>query len=207
MSDQTQQTAISQLLFSQPEYRPLPLAEQGQHPIPMDQKARKTSRAIPEPPPHIRSESPIGVPAIASARSRRLSAKREGLRNQLWPGSADIVWSRHRDKGFTTIPRSLPLVMRIINELTPKGDASRVYLELWARSFDEGLVTVHDEHEMAFGAGYDGPRAVRTWREHIEALVSLGFIWTRIGQSRYWTHPPPRPTQGCCFTPQARPHP
>ena len=30
---------------------------------------------------------------------------------------------------------------------------------------------------MAFTAGYDGPRATRTWREHIDTLVELGFIW------------------------------
>jgi len=116
---------------------------------------------------------------FASARTRRLARKREELRETLWPGASANVWSRHRDKGFTTIPRSLPLILRLISELTPKGDASSVYLDLWARSYDEGLLTVHDEQEMAFSAGYDGPRAARTWREHIDTLVDLGFIQTK----------------------------
>ena len=69
--------------------------------------------------------------------------------------------------------------MRLIGDLTPKGDPSRVYLDLWFRAFDEGLVTIRDEEEMAFAAGYDGPRATRTWRDHISTLVKLGFLETK----------------------------
>jgi len=121
--------------------------------------------------------APNAVPiARPSERSRRLSARRLALRNKLWPDATRVVWSRHDAKGFTTIPRTLPLIMRLIADLTPKGDASRVYLDLWFRAFDEGLVTVHDEIEMAYACGYDGPRAARTWREHIQTLADLGFI-------------------------------
>jgi hypothetical protein len=66
--------------------------------------------------------------------------------------------------------------MRLIGDCTQRGDASRVYLDLWCRAFDEGLVVVRDDEEMAYTCGYDGPRAIRTWREHIETLVGLGFI-------------------------------
>ena len=116
---------------------------------------------------------------LPSRRSRRLSRRREDLRDSLWPDGADIVWSRKKYKGFTTLPRTIPLVMRLIGDLTPKGDAGRVYADLWFRAFDEGLVTVRDENEMAFAAGYSGPRAARTWRAHIDALVDLGFLRTK----------------------------
>jgi hypothetical protein len=64
----------------------------------------------------------------------------------------------------------------LVNELTPKGDPSGVYVELWARAFDEGLVTINDESEHTYCAGYRGTRAVRTWRERILRLAELGFI-------------------------------
>jgi hypothetical protein len=102
--------------------------------------------------------------------------KREKLREELWPGSGDELWDRKQEKGFTTIPRLLPLVMHLIDYLTPKGNPSRVYLELWARAFDEHIITVNDEEGLAYASGYTGTRAVRTWREHIFALCELGFI-------------------------------
>jgi hypothetical protein len=101
------------------------------------------------------------------------------LRDSLWPHASDVVWSRQTGKGFTSIPRVLPLVMHLIGKLAEKGDPSRVYLDLWARAFDEGLVTVSDENGFAFSSGYTGPRAVRTWREHVQMLEKLGFLWTK----------------------------
>lgn len=109
-------------------------------------------------------------------RSRSLSRKREALRDALWPDAPNVVWSRRRSRGFTTVPRILPLVMRLQCHLESHGDPSKVYLDLWLRAFDEGMVTVRDEEEMAYGSGYSGTRAVRTWREHINSLVHLGFI-------------------------------
>jgi len=68
--------------------------------------------------------------------------------------------------------------MHLISKLAGKGkgDPSGVYFELWARAFDEGILTISDENNHAFAAGYTGTRAVRTWREHILRLQELGFI-------------------------------
>jgi hypothetical protein len=123
-----------------------------------------------------------------SGKSRKLSRRREALRDALWPDAATQVWSRHEGKGFTTIPRVLPLIMRLATELSQKGDPSRVYMDLWARAFDEGLITVHDEEDMAYSAGYSGPRAVRTWREHLQTLEQVGFIRTKEQGNREIAH-------------------
>lgn len=127
--------------------------------------------------PESTTAAPTAV--VPSRRSRRLALRREVLRDSLWPDARKLVWSRRTAKGFTTLPRTLPLIMRLLGDLTVKGDPSRVYMDLWFRAFDEGLVIVHDEDEMAFTCGYDGPRATRTWREHINAIAKLGFIRTK----------------------------
>ena len=106
----------------------------------------------------------------------KAAQKREALRESLWPGSAKMIWSRHTSDGFTTIPRVLPLVMHLIKQLSPKGNPAAVYLELWARAYDEMIVAITDEDTSAYAAGYSGTRAVRTWREHVLALAELGFI-------------------------------
>jgi hypothetical protein len=61
-----------------------------------------------------------------------------------------------------------------------------VYLALWCRVFDEGidagLIEVRDEKDFAVASGFTADRGVRTWRERLRALETLGFI--RI--ERHW---------------------
>jgi hypothetical protein len=49
-------------------------------------------------------------------------------------------------------------------------------LELWCKDWGQGIISIQDEQECAFAAGYSGNRAVRTWKERMYALVELGFI-------------------------------
>lgn len=106
------------------------------------------------------------------------AAKREAQREQLWPGSSATIWSRKTGKGFCTIPRTLGLVMTLLEHLTEKGkDVSRIYMELWCRAFDEYLIEVSDEETFAYASGFVAPgRNVRSWQERIDILVKLGFI-------------------------------
>jgi hypothetical protein len=117
---------------------------------------------------------------MARRRHNQADRKREVLRDNLWPGSGQWIWdpSDVETIGFATVPRLLPLILHLLKELSGgrAGDPSSVYLELWCRDFGQGIITVSDEQEFAFAAGYDGNRAVRTWRERMYALVEQGFI-------------------------------
>jgi hypothetical protein len=124
-----------------------------------------------------------GAPS-APIRSRGGTAaeKRLRTRDSLWPEASKIVWSRKTDDGYCSLPRTLPLIMTLINILSPKGkgDASRVYQELWFHDFDLGFIDIGDERAHAFAAGYTTPsRGVRSWYERISVLEDLGFIMTK----------------------------
>lgn len=110
----------------------------------------------------------------------RISAaekKRRGIREIIWPGLDDNqLWLRQGSVGFITIPRTLPLIVEIINCMTKGAPAGTAYLELWCRSFDECYVDMDDEEGMAFTTGFTGQRAVTTWRGRIRSLQELGFI-------------------------------
>jgi hypothetical protein len=113
-------------------------------------------------------------PRITAAQRRRLN-----LRDELWPDvTEDELWSRTDFTGFTTIPRTLLLISRIIDSLDKKT-AGRVYIDLWCRAFDDYVIEVRDEYEAAFASGYEGQRAIRTWRERLDVLERLGFIRTK----------------------------
>ena len=62
--------------------------------------------------------------------------RRAALREELWPNSGNRIWTPQED-GYCTMPRAVPLVATLISELKPSIDASRVYLDLWARNFPE----------------------------------------------------------------------
>jgi hypothetical protein len=103
--------------------------------------------------------------------------KRREQREALWPNSDQVVWSPKQAKGFFSAPRTLSLVGTLIRLLSPKLDPSRVFFDLWARNFEEGIVEIGHEEDLAASSGYaEGSRSIRTWRERIGALEKLGFI-------------------------------
>jgi hypothetical protein len=111
-------------------------------------------------------------------------------RAKLWP-DVDFkkqLWHRKRNDGFITIPRTLPLIISIIDDLTKGGPAGMTYAELWCRSFDEMYVSLSKSKEMAFCSGFIGQRAERTWAEKIRKLAELGFIKIQSGQAGPLSH-------------------
>ena len=103
--------------------------------------------------------------------------KRSQLRESLWPGCEPKLWHRSKEDGWSTIPRTIPLVLILIDLLKPGVDASRVYLELWCRQFDDSFVPIDDEEGLAYACGYMAPgRNIRSLRERLDLLSKLGLI-------------------------------
>ncbi len=101
---------------------------------------------------------------------------REKLREQLFPG--EEAWTGEGEKGWFRAPRTLPLVLGLIDskDLSDTKRPSNVYLELWARNMGEGLIEMKEPEEHAYCAGYFGSRGVRTWQDRMRILEKLGFI-------------------------------
>jgi hypothetical protein len=108
------------------------------------------------------------------------------VRKKLWPHVSDeMTWNRRARDGFVTMPRALPLIMRIMDHMAGKGTpVSLVYLDLWCRTFDEAFLQITKADEMATYAGFSGQRAVRTWKERLAKLAELEFIDIKQGMSK-----------------------
>jgi len=117
-------------------------------------------------------------PQAMAVLNRKLAA-----REKLWPGVTNAqLWNRKEREGFATIPRLMPLMMSIMDDLAGKGTpVGQTYLEMWCRLRDESFLTLNMHEEMAFHAGFSGQRAVRTWRERVRRLAELGFIDVKPG--------------------------
>lgn len=114
---------------------------------------------------------------MASRRNRDILQRQLAARSKLWPELTDaMLWSMDND-GWVALPRLMPLMMSIMDDLSEKGfPVSRVYLEMWARLRDEQFLTLNRPEEMAFHAGFEGQRALRTWKDRVQRLANLGFI-------------------------------
>ena len=109
-------------------------------------------------------------------------------REVLWPGSASRLWNRKANKGFATIPKTMPLVLQIMDDLSKGKPLSSTYLGLWCSTWDNSFVTVSKPQEMAHAAGFSGSRADYTWISRIRILEELGFINVKPGASGQITY-------------------
>jgi hypothetical protein len=119
---------------------------------------------------------------MARGRNRDILKRQLETRAKLWPAlKDDMVWGMDNE-GWVALPRLMPLMMTIMDDLSEKGfPVSRTYLELWARLRDEQFITLNRPEEMAFHAGFDGQRALRTWKDRVQRLADLGFISLMTG--------------------------
>jgi hypothetical protein len=114
---------------------------------------------------------------MARGRNRDILKRQLETRGKLWPAvTDDMLWSMDNE-GWAALPRLMPLMMNIMDDLSDKGfPVSRTYLELWARLREEQFLTLNRPDEMAFHAGFDGQRALRTWKDRVQRLADIGFI-------------------------------
>jgi hypothetical protein len=121
---------------------------------------------------------------VLKAPRKKIAQRQMELRNRLWPTHHDgHVWRRQAHDGFMTLPRTMPLILEIMNDLAGGQPVSTTYLELWGRAYDESFVTLSKPREMAFHAGFGGQRGERTWRGRMKLLAQLGFIDIKEGPS------------------------
>lgn len=121
---------------------------------------------------------------------RKKIAKRQlELRDRLWADldlettEDDLLWDRRVYNGFTTLPKAMPLMLGIMDDLAGGQPVSGTYLELWCRTFDDSFVVLSKQEEIAFHSGFTGQRAVRTWKGRLKILAELGFIKLAAGPS------------------------
>jgi hypothetical protein len=117
-----------------------------------------------------------------------IAKKQLALRDHLWPGLVPFLWDRKAHKGFTTIPKTMPLILRIMDEMTKGAPVSSTYMTLWCSTWDNGFVQVIKPGEMAFASGFGGQRGEHTWAARMKKLEELQFISLKAGKAGPMTH-------------------
>lgn len=121
-----------------------------------------------------------------AAKKKQISAiqqRRLDMRVKLWKNAEDKIWTPK--SGWLIVPRAMPLILRIMDTISPKGKpVSQTYMDLWCRTReDDGFVIASNPKEMAYYSGFSGERAESTWATRIRILADLGFIEFKEGTS------------------------
>lgn len=153
------------------------------NPAPKNATAKTAAKTATKPTAKTVLTTPVLTEKAAKKRLSKAQKAALAMRKQLWPHITDAnLWLRTDRDGFTTIPRTMPLFMELIADVSKQVTAGKsvpagkAYLVLWCRVFDEGMVKIEVEAAAAKEAGYSGERNVTTWREHLRVLKELGFI-------------------------------
>lgn len=119
---------------------------------------------------------------MAGRRQRDIAKRQIEVRSKLWPDlEAPMLWSMDSD-GWVAVPRLMPLMMSIMDDLSGKGyPVGQTFFEMWCRLREEQFLTLNRPEEMAFHAGFEGQRALRTWKDRVQRLANLGFIGLKSG--------------------------
>lgn len=99
------------------------------------------------------------------------------LRSQLWPGLSELeLWNRKKETGFVIIPRTLPIIIQILDLLTKNAPVGSTYLDLWSRVYDECYVKLDKPVEQALASGFSTQRGPGIWATRLDRLEKEGFI-------------------------------
>ncbi|GGF35594.1 hypothetical protein GCM10011321_28340 [Youhaiella tibetensis] len=100
------------------------------------------------------------------------------LRENIFPGADKRLWEKTRDQGFITIPKTMPYIVMMLNEMSEKGKPlGDIYQILWTYTWNNnGFIRLGNMRDLAFVAGFKGERGERTLRERLRSLEVLGFI-------------------------------
>lgn len=112
-----------------------------------------------------------------------IAKKQQQLRDHLWPGKETWLWDRKKQKGFTTIPKTMPLILKIMDEMTKGTPVSATYLTLWCHTWDNNFVILNKNADMANASGFGGQRGEHTWASRMKMLHDLEFIDIKPGKS------------------------
>lgn len=119
---------------------------------------------------------------MAGRRQRDIAKRQIEARSKLWPElETPMLWQMDNE-GWVATPRLMPLMMSIMDDLSGKGyPVGHTYFEMWCRLREEQFLTLNRPEEMAFHSGFEGQRALRTWKDRVQRLANLGFIGLKSG--------------------------
>ena len=106
----------------------------------------------------------VALPVNVPVKFDKAKQKADRLMKEIWPEvHTGEVWNRKTSHGYVSTPRTIPLIMSMINDLTKGTPVGFAYLGLWARYVNESVVEIKEPGAMAYEIGFVGERRSTAW--------------------------------------------
>lgn len=107
------------------------------------------------------------------------------LRNGMFSDAAKRLWSHKPSGAFVTIPKTMPFIVRILDEITKGAPVGTVYSTLWTFTWtnDAFIKMGGREKQIAYACRFTGTRGIRTLNDRLVKLRELGMIETASGDA------------------------
>jgi hypothetical protein len=93
----------------------------------------------------------------------------------VWPPPKEEA--KKGEGGWARVPRTVAVIGCVFSENSKGADLLPTYIELLARTPEEGIVEIGYEEEHAALSGFTpNPRGVKSWRARLAKLAELGFV-------------------------------
>lgn len=113
---------------------------------------------------------------MPTLKGKAVRSKDIELRDTYFEDSADRLWDRAKHHGFATVPKTMPLIMRALDEISKGKPLGQTYFALFCATWDNGFVRLGRSSDLPYASGFTGPRGVRGWQERMKLLETFGFI-------------------------------
>lgn len=113
---------------------------------------------------------------MATPKGKSIRTKDVELRDTFWPDAEERIWDRSRYDGYTTVPKTMPMLMRALDELSKGKPLGATYFALWCATWDNGFVRLGRTPDLAYASGFTGLRGTRGWQERLKLLEAFGFV-------------------------------
>lgn len=112
------------------------------------------------------------------------------LRNSMFPDAATRMWTHKPFGAFVTIPKTMPFIVRILDEITKGAPVGTVYSTLWTFTWtnDAFIKMGGREKLIAYACRFTGTRGLRTLNDRLVRLRDLGMIETESGEAGEISH-------------------
>ncbi|MDM7955576.1 hypothetical protein [Blastomonas sp.] len=114
--------------------------------------------------------------ALTTKKGKAVRSKDVELRDTYFADAADRLWDRNKHDGYATVPKTMPMVMRAIDELSKGKPLGPTYFALFCATWDNGFVRLARSPDLPYASGFTGPRGVRVWQERMKLLEEFGFV-------------------------------
>lgn len=119
--------------------------------------------------------NPEGI-NVATLKGKAVRSKDVELRDTYFEDAGERLWDRSRHDGYATVPKTMPLVMRALDELSKGKPLGQTYFALFCATWDNGFVRLGRSTDLPYASGFTGARGVRVWQERMKLLESFGFV-------------------------------